>query len=97
MSQEQGTTTLEVRVLERTYRVECICEFGTDYSLVGYRERLHVLADGTVIARDRNLPNVRRSVLMVQGDSDAMAMLGLVKTKCDQWSGEDLAALPPPS
>lgn len=97
MSVDQGTTTLEVRIIERTWRVECICEFGTDYSLLAHRERLHVLADGTVLARDRNLPDVRRSVLMVQGDSDAMTMLGLVKAKCDQWAADDLAATPPPS
>lgn len=97
MAQEIRTETLAVQVIERTYRVECIAEAGSDYSIVVYRERLTLLPDGTILARDRSLPIVRRSVLQVVGDPDSMTLLGLVKTKADAWAAEDAAAVPLPS
>lgn len=96
MSQDQGTATLEVRIVERTWKVECFCEFGTDYSLLAHRERLTVLVDGTVIARDRNLPSVRRSVLQVAGDEKAITMLASTKELCDTWAAEDATSTPQP-
>jgi hypothetical protein len=97
MSIENGTTTLTVKIVERTWKVECFCEYGTDYTLLAHRERLHLLDDGTILSRDRNLPSVRRSVLMVQGNAKAMSMLAATKELCDDWAAEDAAATPQPS
>lgn len=89
MATNQTTETLTLTTEERTWRVECFCEDGTDYQMVIHREKLSKDASGNVIQRDRSLPTVTRTVSQVMGDKDALQMLGLIKAKSDGWAQED--------
>lgn len=93
MSTPLGTTTLTVTKEERTWRVECFCENGTDYTMVAHREILSHAADGSVVSSERG-KMVTRSVSQVAKETDSMQMLGLVKAVCDRWAAEDAAAPP---
>lgn len=89
MAINKTTETLTLTTEERTWRVECFCEDGTDYQMVIHRERLSKDASGNVIQRDRSLPSVSRTVSQVLGEPDALQMLGLIKAKADGWAEED--------
>lgn len=93
MAETLGTQTLNGTVEERTWRITCFCENGTDYTLEAHREKVLVDANGATLATlDRNLPVVRRAVSDVMSQPDAMQFLQLAKALCDRWASEDAAA-----
>lgn len=94
MSTPLGSETITVTKQERTWRVECFCEDGADYTMVAHREILSLAADGSVVASERG-KTVRRSVSQVSTETDSMQMLGLVKAICDRWAAEDAARVAP--
>lgn len=93
MAEVIGSQTLNGTVEERTWRITCFCENGTDYTLEAHREKVLVDANGATLATlDRNLPVVRRAVSQVMGQPDALQFLQLAKALCDRWAAEDAAA-----
>jgi hypothetical protein len=95
---QRGTETKILITEERTWHVDCFCEDGTDYRLIGHRELLSKDANGNIISRDRDIPSVVRVVSQVLTEINALQMLGLIKDTIDTWAGEDEAAriAPPP-
>ena len=95
MAENQGTDNLSGTIEERTWRISCFCENGTDYSLVAHREKILVDANGLTLATlDRNVRTVTRMLSQVMNDPDALSFLGLAKNLCDKWAAEDAAAPP---
>lgn len=93
MAENLGSQNLQGTVEERTWRITCFCENGTDYSLEAHRERVLVDANGATLATlDRDLPTVKRFVSQVINDRDALDFLQLAKNLCDKWAAEDAAA-----
>ena len=90
IEQDVEITTTIVKVKDRTWRLECFTEYGTDYRLVAHRERVYVTANGEVVKREE-LPQIVRTVSQVMGEQDAMAMLASIRDKVDIWAGEDAA------
>lgn len=92
MAENIGTASLQGTVEERTWRITCFCENGTDYALEAHREKVLVDADGkTVATLERETRIVRRRLSEVAGDEEAMRFLGLAKTLVDRWAAEDAA------
>lgn len=90
MAETLGSQTLNGTVEERTWRITCFCENGTDYSLEAHREKVLVDANGATLATlDRNLPVVRRAVSEVASQPEALQFLQLAKMLCDRWATED--------
>lgn len=79
-------------IKERTWRVQCFCEYGTDYVFEALRERVYLAPDGSIVKVDRNVPKVVRSVSQVASNPDALTMLGTVKNMADLWAEEDKQA-----
>lgn len=93
MAESIGTANLQGAVEERTWRITCFCENGTDYALEAHREKVLVDASGATLATlERETRIVRRRVSDVATDKDAMQFLGLAKTLVDKWAAEDAAA-----
>lgn len=91
MAIDLGSQTLSVTKQERTWRVECFCEDGTDYELVAHREVVTTDPNGVVISRERD-KEVHRRVSQVVSQPDALQLLQLMKDLCDRWAQEDAAA-----
>ena len=91
MSIDLGSQTFTATKQERTWRIECFCDNGTDYQLVAHREILTLDQNGNVIGMER-LGNVSRRVSQIQAEPDALQFLGLAKTLCDRWAQEDATA-----
>lgn len=94
MAESIGTANLQGTVEERTWRITCFCENGTDYALEAHREKVLVDATtgATLATLDRQTKIVRRRLSEVTGDQDAMQFLGLAKVLVDKWAAEDAAA-----
>lgn len=101
MAETIGTSSLNGTVEERTWRISCFCENGTDYSLEAHREKVLVDSDGTTLATlERETRIVRRRVSEVLADPDAMQFLDLAKSLVDKWAAQDAqepAPADPPS
>lgn len=80
-----------VAVKDRTTRVECFTDYGTDYRLVAHRQRVYLDAEGTVVKSEER-PAVERRVSEVYTEEDAMQMLGSLRGMVDKWAEEDRAA-----
>jgi len=92
MADNLGSQTLQGTLEERTWRITCYCENGTDYSLEAHREKLLVDTNGaTLVTIDRDLPIVVRTVSQVMSDPQALQFLQLAKALCDKWAAEDAA------
>lgn len=89
-------TTLIVTQEERTWRIECFCDDGTDYRLVAHREILGKDQNQQTVSRDE-APAVTRTLSQVVSDPDALQFLGLAKALCDKWAQEDAAASAAPT
>ena len=92
MAIDLGSQTLTTTRQERTWRIECFCDDGTDYKLVAHREILTKDQDGNIISMERFQPSVVRTVSQIQNEADALQFLGLGKTLCDRWAQEDAQA-----
>jgi hypothetical protein len=88
---EKPQEILNVRTVERTWRVEFFCDHGIDYRAVFHRELLRLLEDGTVLSREELAPVVR-FLSRVKGNPEAMKMMGAVKALGDAWAQEDADA-----
>lgn len=95
MADALGPLALSGTLEERTWRITCFCENGTDYSLEAHREKLLVDASGVTLATlAKNFGVVTRSLSQVASDPDAIQFLTLAKTLCDKWAAQDAANLP---
>jgi hypothetical protein len=88
--QDVSITTSIVKVKDRTWRLQCFTDLGTDYTFQALRERVYLDAQGNVVKREA-LPDVTRRVSQVMDDPAAMAMLAAVRDMADKWSEEDEA------
>lgn len=87
MAVEIGQKTITVIQEERTWRIECFCEDGTDYTLRAHREVLTKDQDGNLISQERG-KSVSRQVSQITDDPDALQFLQLAKLLCDKWAAE---------
>ena len=93
MAIDLGSQALSVTQQERTWRIECFCEDGTDYTLVAHRETIATDSNGVPVFSVRG-KTVTRSLSQVINQPDALQFLGLAKSLCDAWAAEDAAAAP---
>lgn len=92
MAIQKGTESLTLTKEERTWRVECFAEEGTDYSIIFHRETLWKRTDGTIAQRDRRIPLVLRSKSMLQTSGDTgISLLEALRDLGDKWAAEDAA------
>lgn len=76
-------------VENRTWRVQCFTEKGSDYEFQALRESISYDAQGNEIKRERGRV-VSRKVSQVLNEPDAMAMLAAVRVMADRWEEEDI-------
>lgn len=88
IEQDVSLTTTIVKVKDRTWRVQCFTDFGSDYTFQALRERVYLDQDGNVVKREP-LFDVIRKVSSVAADAKAMAMLAAVRDMIDVWALED--------
>lgn len=88
LEQDVNLTTTIVKVKDRTWRLQCFTDYGSDYTFQALRERVYLDADGNVVKREP-LPDVTRRVSQVMTNPAAMAMLAAVRDMADVWAAED--------
>jgi hypothetical protein len=93
IEQDVNITSTIVKIKDRTWRVECFTDYGTDYQFVAHRERVYLDANGTVVKREA-LPTVLRRVSQVATNAQAMTMLATVRDMADAWAEEDTHTTP---
>lgn len=91
--QDVNITNTVVKIKDRTWRLQCFTDLGTDYTFQALRERVYLDADGNVVKREP-LPDVTRRVSQVMSDPAAMSMLAAVRDMADKWAEEDTRTTP---
>lgn len=94
MAKDLGTKTVNVTTTERTWRTEMFSVFGEDPRVVGHRERVSTLDDGTIVAREV-LPSVERRLTEVAeqrlGGVTGLQLAGIISLWIDTWVTEEAA------
>lgn len=88
IEQNVTITTTIVKVKDRTWRIQCFTDLGSDYVFQALRERVYLDAAGNVVRREP-LPDVVRKVSSVSTSARAMAMLAEIRDMTDIWAQED--------
>lgn len=92
MAKEQDVNITEniVKIKDRTWRIQCFTDLGSDYTFEALRERLYLDVDGEIVRKEL-VPSVIRVFSQVKEDPEAIAMLAAIREKTDKWAEEDEA------
>jgi hypothetical protein len=95
MAIEIETATLQLTVIERTYKIEILTPVGEDPQIRVYRERVWQREDGSVVQRDIEIPPVVRRLSAIAAEAFTLpentcaGLAAAIAQRADDWRAAD--------